>query len=118
MSKLASIDPVELATEIETNAEAVSAWIDRLIETLESYRSLTQGPRKQIEEALVRAWEERAKLELDAVVEDDRPRTPSTGESVASMFVGSRLAGRVRDIKDAGKNDPWRYKGRTNETDR
>ena len=118
MSKLASIDPVELATEIETNAEAVSAWIDRLIETLESYRSLTQGPRRQIEEALVRAWEERAKLELDAVVEDDRPRTPSTGESVASMFVGSRLAGRVRDIKDAGKNDPWRYKGRTNETDR
>ena len=88
-----------------------------MIETLESYRSLTQGPPEQVEEALIRAWEERTKLELGAIVEDDAPRTPSTGESVASMFVGSRLAGRVRDIKDAGKNDPWRYKGKKDETD-
>jgi prephenate dehydrogenase len=116
MSKLASVDPVELATEIETNTESVAVWISRMIETLESYRSLTQGPREQVEEALIRAWEERTKLELGAIVEDDAPRTPSTGESVASMFVGSRLAGRVRDIKDAGKNDPWRYKGKKDET--
>ena len=118
MSKLASVDPVELAAEIETNTESVGVWIDRMIETLESYRSLTQGPREQVEEALIRSWEERTKLELGAIVEDDAPRTPSTGESVASMFVGSRLAGRVRDIKDAGKNDPWRYKGNKTETDR
>ena len=116
MSKLASVDPVELATEIETNTESVAVWISRMIETLESYRSLTQGPREQVEEGLIHAWEERSKLELGAIVEDDAPRTPSTGESVASMFVGSRLAGRVRDIKDAGKNDPWRYKGKKDET--
>ena len=118
MSKLASFDPVELAAEIETNTESVAVWISRMIETLESYRSLTQGPREQVEEALIRSWEERTKLELGAIVEDDAPRTPSTGESVASMFVGSRFAGRVRDIKDAGKNDPWRYKGNKTETDR
>ena len=116
MSKLASVDPVEVASELEANPDSVAVWIGRMIETLESYRSLTQGPREQVEEALIRAWEERTKLELGAIVEDDAPRTPSTGESVASMFVGSRLAGRVRDIKDAGKNDPWRYKGKKDET--
>jgi prephenate dehydrogenase len=116
MSKLASVDPVEVASEIEANPDSVAVWIGRMIETLESYQSLTQGPREQVEEALIRAWEERTKLELGAIVEDDAPRTPSTGESVASMFVGSRLAGRVRDIKDAGKNDPWRYKGKKDET--
>ena len=116
MSKLASVDPVELATEIEANPDSLAVWISRMIETLESYRSLTQGPPEQVEEALIRAWEERTKLELGAIVEDDAPRTPSTGESVASMFVGSRLAGRVRDIKDAGKKDPWRYKGKKDET--
>ena len=118
MSKLASVDPAELATEIEANPESVGVWIGRMIETLESYRSLAQGPREQVEDALIRAWEERMKLELGAIVEDGGPRMPSSGESVASMFVGSRLAGRVRDIKDAGKNDPWRYKGKKNGTDK
>ena len=118
MSKLASVDPVELATEIEGNTESVGVWISRIIETLESYRSLTQGPKEQVEETLVHAWEERAKLELGAIVEDDGPRAPSSGESFASMFVGSRLAGRVRDIREAGKGDPWQYKGKKNETHR
>ena len=118
ISKLASVDPVELASEIEANPDSVAVWINRMIDTLESYRSLAQGPREQVEEALVRTWEERAKLELGAIEEVHGPRTPSTGESVASMFVGSRLAGRVRDIKDAGKNDPWRYTGKRNETNK
>lgn len=118
MSKLASVDPVELAAEVEANSESVTVWISRMIETLEEYRSLTQGPREQVEEALIRAWEERSRLELGAIVDDDRPHTPSMGESVASMFVGSRLAGRVRDIKDAEKNTPWRYTGKKTETDK
>ncbi len=118
MSQLASVDPLELSTEVEANAESVAVWIGRLIEKLESYQMLTQGPREQIENALIQGWEERSKLELGAIVEDDGPRMPSTGESVASIFVGSRLAGRARDIKDAGKNDPWRYTGKKTETNR
>ncbi len=109
IAKLASVDPVDLAAEIEANSDSVTGWISRIIEALEAYRDAAGGPRPQLEDILIHSREERAKLDLGAIVEDDSPRMPSTGESVASMFVGSRLAGRVRDIKNADKNDPWRY---------
>ena len=115
---LASVDPVELADEVGANSDSVAVWIDRMIESLQSYSSLTQGSREQVEEALVSSWEERLKLELGQVHEYDGPRMPTTGETVASMFVGSRLASRARDIKDAGKDSPWRYTGKRTQKDK
>ncbi len=115
---LASVDPIELADEVGVNSDSVAVWIDRMIEALQSYRTLAQSPRDKVEEALVNSWEERLKLELGQVHEYDGPRMPSTGETVASMFVGSRLAGRARDIKDAKKDSPWRYTGKRNRKDK
>ena len=118
VATLASVDPVELADEVGGNSDSVAVWIDRMIESLQWYRSLAQGPRDQVEEALVSSWEERLKLELGQVQEYDGPRMPTTGETVAGMFVGSRLASRARDIKDAKKDSPWRYTGKRNQKDK
>lgn len=119
MSKLACADPIELAAEIQANPEPVARWISRMIETLISYRSVVQGPRDRVEDVLIQAWEERAKLEMgEAEEEDGRPRTPSAGQTVAGMFVGSRLAGRMRDINEANKNAPWRYPRKRTGADR
>lgn len=109
MSKFASDDPLDLAAAIESNPEPVVHWIDQMIGALATYRELIQGPRDVVEDSLIQAWEERAKWEIGGIVEDSGPQAPSAGETVASMFVGRRLAGRVRDINGANKNAPWRY---------
>lgn len=109
MSKFASEDPLDMAAAIESSSETVTHWIDQMIGALTAYRELMQGSRDKVADVLIQAWEERAKLEMGAVVKDSRPRGPSTGETVASMFIGRRLAGRMRDIGDLNKNAPWRY---------
>ena len=118
MSKLAHVDPVETAAAVGSAPEHVARWIGQMIETLASYQELAQGPTDQLEDALIEAWEEWIKLEMGAVTEDDRPRTPSAGETVAGMFVGRRLAGRAMDISEANKNAAWRYRKARKKTDR
>lgn len=115
MSKFALQDPLDMAASIESNSETVTHWIDQMIGVLTAYRKVMQESRDEIEDVLIEAWEERAKWELGAVVEDSRPRGPSTGETVASMFIGQRLAGRMRDIGDVNKHAPWKHPERKTE---
>jgi prephenate dehydrogenase len=109
MSKLTSGDPLDLAAAIESNTEPVVHWIDQMIGALTAYREIIQGPKDVVEDSLIQAWEERAKWEMGGIVEDSGPEAPSAGETVASMFVGRRLAGRVKDMNNANKSAPWRY---------
>ena len=118
MSKRAHADPIEMAATVNSTPEYVARWIGQMIETLASYRDLAQGPIDQLEDALIESWEQRMKLDMGAVVEDDRPRTPSAGETVAGMLVGRRLAGRAVDINEANKNAAWRYPRARSKTDR
>ena len=80
-----------------------------MIGALTAYREIIQGPKDVVEDSLIQAWEERAKWEMGGIVEDSGPEAPSAGETVASMFVGRRLAGRVKDMNNANKSAPWRY---------
>ena len=109
VSQFAREDPTHSAVACIANADSVTHWINATITQLIDYRDrLGQKDGKLVEE-LTRAREERIKWEVDAVVPDNRPEIPTIGQSFGGMFVGRRLAGKMKQINDANarreKND-------------
>jgi len=101
-TRLASTD-AELSHDIcLTNREGVLHWLDRMVEELGRYRELLQ---KGQAEELFKTFA-RAQLDHDAYVTAGPPARepvapedlPSSGEQLAALLVGERLARRVKDI--------------------
>ena len=75
-----------------------------MIATLYSYRNQIKENSDGLLDAFIKAWEARAKWEAGAVVSSDAQGLPSAGDSMASAFLGDRLATRMRELS-GGKED-------------
>ena len=99
-TRLASTD-AELSHDIcLTNREGVLHWLDRMVEEMGRYRELLQ---QEQEEELFKTFA-RAQLDRDTYVtagpsaREAAEELPTSGEQLAALLVGERLARRVKDI--------------------
>ena len=96
LSRLAANDPMESETVCLANPDALVHWIDQLIVELYAYRNHIKENQQGLLERFVESWELRARWEAGAVEGDDNARRyPLGGDTMASMFFGSKLAARL-----------------------
>ena len=76
-----------------------------------SYRNLINDRSEELLEQFILAWEARARLQADAVVETDETSLPNAREAMAAAFMGTRLLDKYRNLtgSDKTKHD-WKYK--------
>ena len=109
VSRLASGDPVMNLDICVSNRESLVYWLDEAIKELQEYRNMvestgTQEAVERLGDSFARAWEARETWLLryeSGEDEDDRPamsNLPSMGESLADLFVGTRLRERYQQI--------------------
>lgn len=109
VSRLASGDPVMHLDICVTNREAVVYWLNEAIKELQGYRDMVgavgdQAGAEQLGEAFAKAWEARERwlVRYESGQDDDegpaKVRLPSGGESLADLFMGSRLRERYQQI--------------------
>jgi prephenate dehydrogenase len=106
VSRYAGNDPLDNEVASRASPEELVHWLDKMIATLYSYRNQIKEDSDGLLDAFIKAWEARAKWEANAVVSSDSPGLPSAGDSMASAFLGDRLAKRMREISGGGKEDP------------
>ena len=88
-------------------------WIDQLILELYNYRNeINEDGGDALVERFTRAWELRARWEADDVVPKTNNPIPSAGDSIMSMFLGERLASRLKPRDDDDDNRKFRLPGR------
>ena len=110
-SRLASEDPLDNEASCYTNPNALVHWIDQYIAQLYEYRNMIKDADDGLVDAFVGAWENRARWEAGAVVnEGDENRLPSAGESMATAFLGDRLLQRYRQMTGSEKKQSWIYR--------
>jgi prephenate dehydrogenase len=110
VTRLASGDPRMSHDILATNADGVIHWIDRLVEELQSYRTLLQTDRK----ALFKRFSE-TQLQRDAFMLGERPERkpvmemPNTKDAVSGMLFGGMIASRMDKFeKDMGNSSKKR----------
>ena len=103
-SRLASNDPLDNEAVCLANPEALVHWVDQLIGQLYEYRNQIKEKDERLLERFVDSWELRARWEADAVVPDDSTRLPSATESMASAFLGDKLAKRMQSLRGDGED--------------
>lgn len=93
--------------------QTLTHWIDQLILELYNYRNEinAEDGDDALVERFTRAWELRARWEADDVVPKTNNPIPSAGDSIMSMFLGERLASRLKP-KDDDDNRKFRLPGR------
>lgn len=110
VSKLADQDPRENAAACLANPDAVVHWLDQVIAELHSYKEEIEQGGDELQEKFIDAWEERAKWEADAVVEEGGGLdTPSMAGAMGGMFLGRRIVDRSQRIFDLQKRPKWKY---------
>ena len=110
-SRLASEDPLDNEVACLANPDALIHWLDQMILELYSYRNQIKEGSDELIETLVKAWEARARWEVDAVVPEE-PKLASAADSMASAMLGDRLAQRLKQLKDGEGKKNWKYSGR------
>ncbi len=98
VSRYAGNDPLDSEVASRASPEELVHWLDQMIATLYSYRNQIKEDSDGLLDAFIKAWEARARWEADAVVPSDGPGLPSAGDSMASAFLGDRLAKRMREL--------------------
>ena len=99
-SQLASNDPMDNEAVCLADPDTLVHWVDQLILELYAYRNQIKEDGQGLLERFVEAWELRARWEAGAVERDDNAVSlPSSGESMATAFFGSRLSSRLRKPK-------------------
>jgi len=111
MSSMASNDPMDNQAACLASPDALVHWLDQMITELHTYRDLIEERSDELLDVFIRAWEAKARWEAGAVIEDNQPRLPSAGESMARVFIGERLTRRYRQFTDSDskKKSSWRY---------
>ena len=105
VSRYAGNDPLDSELASRASPEELVHWLDQMIATLYSYRNQIKEDSEDLLDAFIKAWEARARWEADAVVSSDAPGLPSASSSMASAFLGDRLAKRMREL-GGGKEEP------------
>lgn len=111
LSRLASGDPIMHRDIALTNRDAVVYWLDEFIKHLHELRNLVKEDQDGLENALVEAWEGRARWLLGRTPDD-----ASTSEKMKSsdqfmgMLLGDTVAKKFRDAGADQNQDPTRYR--------
>jgi prephenate dehydrogenase len=106
VTRLASGDPRMDHDICATNSDAVTHWIDRLIEELRRYKGLIQSDRK----GLFKAFSE-TQLQRDAFMLGERPtrearvELPNTKDAISGMLFGGLIASKMEKFeKEMGQS--------------
>jgi prephenate dehydrogenase len=109
-SRLSANDPTDTEADSLTMSEPLIHWVDQMILSLHKLRTELQEDSENFIESLIHAWEQRARWEAGVVGQNsDKLDLPSAAESMASAFLGDKLARRVTKMGDADKKESWRY---------
>ena len=109
-SSLSSNDPIDTEVDSLTMSEPLIYWVDQMILSLHKLRTELHDDSENFLESFIQAWEQRARWEAGVI--DKNPSIedmPSAAESMASAFLGDKLARRVTNMGDSDKKDAWRY---------
>ncbi|HJO60172.1 MAG: prephenate dehydrogenase/arogenate dehydrogenase family protein [SAR202 cluster bacterium] len=109
-STLSANDPTDTEADSLTMSEPLIYWVDQMILSLHKLRTELQEDSESFIESFIHAWEQRARWEAGVVGQNsDMEELPSAAESMASAFLGDKLARRVTKMGDANKKESWRY---------
>ena len=109
-SRLSANDPTDTEADSLTMSEPLIHWVDQMILSLHKLRTELQEDSENFIESLIHAWEQRARWEAGVVGQNsDTLDLPSAAESMASAFLGDKLARRVTKMGGADKKESWRY---------
>jgi prephenate dehydrogenase len=108
LTHLASNDPEDSQMISMAYSDVLVHWLDRIIEELYQYRNDLKDGGDKLLESFILGWENRARLEADALSDDERPGIPGAGDAMANMFLGARLVERYRQFTGKSRKS-WEY---------
>ena len=110
LSRLASGDPIMHRDIAVTNRDALVYWLDELIKDLHRLRGMVKDDQAGLEQALVDAWEARARWLLGRE-EGDAAATEGlrSSDQFMGMLLGDTVAKRFREMGQE-KQDPTIYR--------
>lgn len=111
-SRLAAGDPRDIASACLGHRDALVYWLDRMIAELHSVREQIKQGDDDLLDTFIRAFEERAKWQAGAVVEEAGSELPSSSQTMAGLVFGGRLVERYRQITSASQRPQWKYRKR------
>jgi prephenate dehydrogenase len=115
VTRLASGEPTMNRDICLTNQESILRWIDEFIKEMYAFRGLVEEGDDSLWKTFDAAWEARDRW-LQSKVTTPAPfpqvDTPTTAESMGSLVLGDRSAGRAREMFDWYKDDKGRRPGR------
>ena len=110
LTRLASKDPQIHRDICLTNREGITYWVDEFIKQLYEFRRLLREDVDGLEKAFIQAWEARAKWLAGRAEEVPPSEVPRASDALASLFLGERLAKRMKELTQREKGDPTRYR--------
>lgn len=104
ITRLASADPEVHRDICLTNREGIVFWLDEFIKALYELRNTVKQSETApdaLEKVFISAWQERAKW-LAGVTpgQQEGPSLPRASDAMLSLFVGERLAKRMRELQE------------------
>ena len=110
ISRLASGDPVMHRDIAVTNRDALVYWLDEFIKDLHRLRGMVKEDQAGLEQALVEAWEARARWMMGREGEDESPTEAiKASDQFMGMMLGDQVAKKFRDM-GSDKKDPTVYR--------
>lgn len=105
VTRLASSDPVMSTDICMTNSEAISHWIDRIIEELEQYKKMIGEGSTELQESLIstQAIRDRWINGEDVWPQEAGPTVPGFRDQMTAMFLGEKLGQRTKQIMEIQK---------------
>ena len=111
LSRLASGDPIMHRDIAVTNRDALVYWLDEYIKDLHRLRGMVKDDQAGLEQALVEAWEARARWMLGRESGEDASAFEGlkASDQFMGMLLGDTVAKRFREMGDE-KKDPTIYR--------
>ena len=102
-SYLATNHPDDNSAICMANSDALLHWIDQIILELHTYRNNIKDNSDSLLDSFIEAWVARSRWENNTVIQKQNNEMPSTGETMASAFVGKHLVERYRQMMGIDK---------------
>ena len=102
-SYLATNHPDDNSAMCIENTDSLLHWIDQMINELCTYRNNIKENSDSLLDSFVEAWIARSRWENNTVIQNQSTDMPSSGETMASAFVGKHLVERYRQMMGIDK---------------
>jgi prephenate dehydrogenase len=102
-SYLATNHPDDNSAMCIANTDSLLHWIDQIIRELHTYRNNIKENNDGLLDSFIEAWIARSRWENNTVIRNQATEMPSSGETMASAFVGKHLIKRYRQMMGIDK---------------